>query len=97
MVCMHDMLAEDVVVKPAPIFKLSYPRLAHRAHRSRAMARAVSTGGGGEEESGLDRPSNFDGCTPARYKMSPGLRPGKILRILAVAGAPPARVCRLPG
>ncbi len=23
--------------------------------------------------------------------------PGKILRILALAGAPPARVCRLPG
>ncbi len=28
---------------------------------------------------GLDRPLNFDGCTPARYKISPGLRPGKIL------------------
>ncbi len=50
-----------------------------------------------QPRAGLDRPSNFHGCTPARYKISPGLRPGKILRILAVAGAPPARVCRLPG
>ncbi len=49
-----------------------------------------------QPSSGMDRPSNFDGCTPARNKISPGLRPGKFLKILAVAGALPARVCCLP-
>ncbi len=48
-------------------------------------------------QSGLDRPSNFDCCTPVWYKRLSGLRPGKTLRILAVAGFSRQGVSRMPG
>ncbi len=60
----------------------------------RLHKRTSHAGRAAVERTGLDRPSNFDGCTPARYKT--GLRPGKILRMLAVAGGSLAWVRRMP-